>query len=124
MQNIKFESYKDYIIFLYVHIAFADGSIQDEEKELIEKKLSRYFDSKDEIDEKLEAMLLDYQSNTEPIDSIIKRTVKKYSNIEFFKKYRIFKDLYEIIECDGVIHSTETQALKKLESIIDYEMRV
>lgn len=122
METITFSSFKEYILFMYVHIAFADGVVQIEEKSLILKKLQRYFESEEAIISNFEKMLITYQQMKEQADVIIKNHVKTFSNIEFYKKYKVFRDLYEIIEADGIVEECESEALDKLKIIIGYEL--
>lgn len=124
MATMEFNSYKEYILFLYVHIAFADGVLQPEEKDLIFNKLEKYFGSREEIESSFNKMVEDYHNNTEPIENIIRKTITNYSNVEFYKKYKIFKDLYDIIEADGVVSVDETRALEKLQEVIGFEMEI
>ena len=50
MASLKFNSYKEYILFLYVHIALADEIVQEEEKQLILKRLEKYFKGEEKLE--------------------------------------------------------------------------
>jgi len=124
MNTLKFESFQDYVLFLYVHIAFSDGVVQLEEKDLILEKLSKYFKNKEEALLKFEAMVEIYQENSFNVEAVIKESHANFNHIEYYKKYKVFKDLYDIIKADGVIEKSETQAIEKLKSIIDQSVSI
>ena len=118
--SLRFKSFKEYILYLYIHIAFADGSIHEKEKELIMERMKILFPGED-LDARYDAIVTTYIAEAGNSSEIIQGAHDQFKNVHFYKKYKVFLDLYEIINADGVIQESEQQALEKLKKVIGIE---
>lgn len=104
-------------------MAYADNNVDDSERELILKKMKKVFPHESDYPGKYEAAKKEYETvDSSDIDAVIRDNFKQFSNISFSQKYRIFSDLYDIINADGVVDESETEAVEKLKKIINYEV--
>ena len=119
-----YTSFKDFILFLYVHMAYADDHFDKTEEEVILSKMKRLFPKEDSQMPKYEQFKKDYKTlNSEDIDQLIQLNFENFSHVSFSDKYRVYREMYDIINADGVIDESETEAMDKLKKIIDYEVK-
>jgi uncharacterized tellurite resistance protein B-like protein len=105
-------------------MAYADDHFDKTEEEVILKKMSRLFPKEDNQTIKYEQFKKDYKSlKSEDIDHMIKLNFDNFSHVSFSDKYRVYREMYDIINADGVIDESETEAMDKLKEIIDYEVK-
>ncbi len=119
---MKFKSFKEYILFLYVHLAYADGEVHDSERELILKRMKYLFPGETQPEQVLDNMIQAYIKESGQSQQIIEAAHQQFNNVEFYKKYKVFKDLFDIIHADGVVAETEQEALNKLKTLIGIEI--
>lgn len=118
-QNYHFEDFNDFTLFLYIYMAYADGTIDRTEVDVIKSKITRLFPDED-VDEKFKRSRKEYESySPEEVDEIIKQNFEKHQEKSFTFKYKIFSDLYEIIIADGIVDFKENQSIQKLKGIIE-----
>ncbi len=122
MGTVKFDNFKEYIVYLYFHVAYADGKIQSQEKTMILKNMGKLFPNEKNLESLFEAWHSNYTNSINNTEEIIKQGNQQFSDIEFHKKYKIFIQLYEIIGADGVIEASETESIEKLKKIINMEI--
>ena len=118
--SLRFKSFKEYILYLYIHIAYADGSIHEKEKELIISRIKMLFPGEDE-EIWYNSMVDTYMEHAGDSDEIVKSAHDQFRNVQFYKKYKVFLDLYEIINADGVVMESEKEAMDKLKQVIGIE---
>jgi len=119
-----YTSFKDFILFLYVHMAYADDHFDETEEDVILKKMGRLFPKEENQIPKYEQFKNDYKKlNSEDIDQLIQSNFDNFSHVNFSDKYRVYREMYDIINADGVIDESETEAMDKLKKIIDYEVK-
>jgi uncharacterized tellurite resistance protein B-like protein len=120
---IEFESFQEFVIFLCIYIAHSDGEYHPEEERVILSKVKKFFP-----DTQSPKALLDEanhrfrQFSPTEMEAIIEEGFRQFNYIGFHEKYRVFRDLYEIIHADGVVHAEEEEAIEKLKKIINYEV--
>ena len=119
---MRFKSFKEYILFLYVHIAYADGEVHPLERKLILEKMKLLYPGERDLETPLDKMLTTYLEMAGSSDEIIKGAHEQFHNVEFYKKYKVFIDLYQIIHADGIVSESEKEALEKLRVIIGIEI--
>jgi len=120
----KYTSFKDFILFLYVHMAFADDHFDKTEEEVILAKMARLYPKEKDQTIKYEAFKKDYKTlDPNDVDQLIKNNFDQFSHVSFSDKYRVYREMYDIINADGVIDESETEAMDKLKKIIDYEVK-
>ncbi|MEM7551869.1 MAG: hypothetical protein AAF363_19465 [Bacteroidota bacterium] len=115
-----FEEFKDFVLFLYIYMADADGNIDISEIELILEKLKKLYP--DELEhnilfEKAMAEFLDMKKSQ--VEEVLVSNFEYHSDESFTKKYKIFSDLYEIIHADGVVDERESKSIAKLKAMIE-----
>ena len=113
-------NFHDFVLFLYVHIALADNYLHESEESLILDKMSRLFPAETNPKKKFEEAMVNYKlQGSEKIMEIIRDTFKQYSHIKFTQKYKVYTDLYDIVNADGKVEESEMVALDLLKQIID-----
>jgi uncharacterized tellurite resistance protein B-like protein len=114
------KTFADFVLFLYIHMAYADGFFHHTEKELILEKMSKLFPSETDLRTKLERAEKDYlHLNSEKVSSIIYDSFKHFNQIKFAQKYKVYTDMFDIVHADGKVDESETVALDALKKIID-----
>ena len=121
-QDYYFEDFKDFTLFLFIYMAYADGSMDRTEIDVIKSKISKLFPETD-VNEKFQQSRKSYEKFApEEIDTIIRLNFEKHREKSFTFKYKIFSDLYEIIIADGIVDFQENQSIQKLKGIIDQNL--
>lgn len=113
-------NFSDFATFLYVHMAHADGDYHPEEMHVIIDKMKKFYPPTEDLHQKLESILGQYRS-TEPsqISIIVRDSFKHFNTVKFAHKYKVYTDMYDIINADGKVDESETQALEELKQIIN-----
>jgi uncharacterized tellurite resistance protein B-like protein len=105
-------------------MAYVDDDFDQTEEDVILGKMKRLFPKDENQLIKYDQFKKDYRSlGKDDIDQLIKSNFDKFSHISFSDKYRVYREMYDIINADGVIDESETQAMDKLKEIIDYEVK-
>ena len=113
-------SFSDFVLFLYVHMANSDGESHDLEKGVILGKMSKLFPPESDLDKLFEDAVKQYRGiDKNNVKDIIRTTFKHFDQVKFAQKYKVYTDMYDIINADGKVHESETKALKELKQIID-----
>lgn len=114
------KTFNDFVLFLYVHMAFADGEFHPLERDVIRGKMSKLFPDLTNTDKKLEDAVKEYHRVEKPkLINLIKETFHHFRAVKSVYKYRIYSDMYDIINADGKVDESETRALDELKQIIN-----
>lgn len=114
------DNFADFVLFLYIHMAHADGVYHPAERDLIAERVPKLFPNETDVTGKLARAEKQYLAvDKANIDAIIKDTFKHFSSIKFAQKYKVYTDMYEIIHADGKVEESETKALNYLKDIIE-----
>ncbi|MFN3840848.1 MAG: TerB family tellurite resistance protein [Cyclobacteriaceae bacterium] len=114
------KNFADFVLFLYIHMAHADGEFHETEVEVVKEKMKKLFPMESDYDKKLkEAQMLYLDFDKRQLRTLFQDTFKHFSDVKFPVKYHIYTDLYDIINADGKIDETETEALNSLKEIIE-----
>jgi uncharacterized tellurite resistance protein B-like protein len=114
------KSFADFVLFLYVHMAHADGEFHLSEKEVILEKIPKLFPGESSPAKKLEIATNEYvKVSPDEITKIIRDTFKHFSEVKFNQKYKVYTDMYDIIHADGKVDESETYVLNELKEIIE-----
>ena len=117
-----FEDFSDFTLFLFIYMAYADGSIDRTEIDVIKTKMFKLFPGKD-VDHKFQESRKSFEAlSPDEIENTIHLNFEKHKERSFTFKYKIFSDLYEIIIADGVVDFRENQSIQKLKGIIEQNM--
>jgi uncharacterized tellurite resistance protein B-like protein len=101
-------------------MALADGGIHPTEENVILEKMSKLFPPDKDKKQILEESIAAYKSlDTNSVLVIIKDSFKHFDQVKFPIKYKVYTDMYDIINADGVVDESETKALASLKEIID-----
>ena len=113
-------NFADFVLFLYVHMAHSDGDYHATEIEVIRDKMAKIFPKDIDHEQKLKEAVEQYKSlNLANINAAIQDSFKHFDKVKFTQKYKVYTDMYDIINADGVIDESETKALSELKKIID-----
>ena len=114
------DTFAEFVLFLYIHTAHADGEYHSSEEDAIRGKLHRLFPNDPNPVEKLNNELAKYKSvKKEDLRGLIHDTFFHFDHIKFSQKYKVYTDMYDIVHADGKIHEAEERALEELKQIID-----
>ena len=114
------KNFADFVIFLYVHMAYADGVFHPSEKDVILDKVSKHFPTETDPKKKIITVEKEYLAmNPDEISTVIHDTFKHFSSVKFSQKFKVYTDMYDIINADGKVEQSETMALNELKKIID-----
>lgn len=118
-------NFQDFVLFLYIHMALADNYLHPAEEEVILGKMSKLFPIEANPKLKFDAALLHYKTlpHSEAMD-IIRATFKQFDHIKFAQKYKVYTDMYDVINADGKVEEAEKIALDALKEIIDLNSEV
>jgi uncharacterized tellurite resistance protein B-like protein len=113
-------TFADFVLFLYIHMAYADGFFHHTEKELILEKMTKLFPNETDHRTKLERAEKDYlHLGTDKVSIIIFDSFKHFNQVKFAQKYKVYTDMFDIVHADGKVDESETEALDALKKIID-----
>jgi uncharacterized tellurite resistance protein B-like protein len=113
-------NFADFVLFLYVHMAHSDSDYHSAEIEVIRDKMAKIFPKEINHEQKLQDAVAQYKSLTKAnIYAVIEGSFKHFDKVKFSQKYKVYTDMYDIINADGVIDESETKALEELKKIID-----
>lgn len=115
---IVHSTFEDFLLFLYVHISRSDSNYDPKEMAVIQEKMKGLYPTKVDFDKKLYLTLREYKDFDKS-----KLTELFVDTIRHFKagkdKEKIFDDLSDIINADGQVQTSETNALESLKKTID-----
>jgi uncharacterized tellurite resistance protein B-like protein len=101
-------------------MAHVDGEYHSLEEDLILKKAQKLYPDPAVAKTKLHQAAELYKSmDSQKIPGIIRDTFKQHGEVKFSQKYKIYTDMYEIINADGRVDESETKAIDELKQIID-----
>ena len=113
-------SFKDFILFLYVHMSRADENYDPNEMSIIKKKIEGLLDKGADIEQKLYTAIREYNSyDKSKLSALFQASFKHFSDDKSVAKNSFYNDLNEIILADGKVDVTETRALDALKEIIE-----
>lgn len=114
------ESFSDFVLFLYIHMAFSDGTLHPDEKLVILDKLTKLFPLEGNPKKKFDDAVAAYKKfDKSTLDEFIHVSFKNFSQVKFAQRYKIYTDMYDIVHADGKVDEQETVALETLKKIID-----
>jgi uncharacterized tellurite resistance protein B-like protein len=113
-------TFKDFILFLYVHISRADEVYDPNEMATIKKKISELLNKDADIERKLYQAIREYNTfDKAHLTTLFKSSFKHFSKDALALNSNFYNDLNEIALADGKVEDAETKALGMLREIID-----
>jgi uncharacterized tellurite resistance protein B-like protein len=114
------QNFADFVLFLYVHMAYADGEYHPKEHEVIVGKVPKLFPSEQNADALVSRAEVNYRTTDKTqVSTIIRESFRHFNSVKFSQKYKIYTDMYDIIHADGKVDESETAALNELKEIIE-----
>ncbi|MBX7126184.1 MAG: TerB family tellurite resistance protein [Cyclobacteriaceae bacterium] len=114
------KTFADFVLFLYIHMAHADGEFHPLEEKEILLKIPKLFPGLSDMNAKLQSALTEYRAVAPAsLPQLIRDTFNHFSTVKFAQKYKVYTDMYDIINADGKVDERETVALAALKEIID-----
>jgi uncharacterized tellurite resistance protein B-like protein len=114
------KTFADFVLFLYVHMAYADGEYHPKEHEVIIGKVPKLFPSETNPASLVVQAEEQYRgTDKSKVGLIIRESFRHFSSVKFSQKYKIYTDMYDIIHADGKVDESETMALNELKDIIE-----
>jgi len=122
---ILHNQFPDFVLFLYVHMANCDGSMHENEELVILDKMTKLFTDETDPKKKLHDATIEYKKvNPALINTIIRDSFKFFDQVKFSYKYRIYTDMYDIVNADGRVDESEHKALDVLRNIINMNAEI
>ena len=101
-------------------MAHADTDFHQTELGVIREKMDKLYPFEDNLEEKLTAALKEYEEfDKKELRTLFRDTFNHFTKVKFAQKYKVYADMYDIINADGKIDESEAQALQELKEIID-----
>ena len=111
----------DFILFLYVHMSRADDSYDPSEIAAIKVKMNTLFAEGTDLEKKLYSAIREYNSfDKSKLTELFADSIEHFSKNSAVEAH-LFNDLSEIIQADGKVDQSETNALDVLRRIIDHQ---
>jgi len=107
-------------------VAHADGVFHELEISLVRDKMVKLFHPEEvDLDVKLGEAIKQYNTfDKNQLRILFRDTFDHFINVKFAQKYKVYIDMYDIINADGKIDESETKALNELKEIIDISAEV
>jgi uncharacterized tellurite resistance protein B-like protein len=117
---VKHRNFQDFVLFLYLHMAHADGTMHSQEETVVREKMTKLFPEGTDLNQAFESALSNYrETKKEDIPALIRETFESFKEVKFSVKYKVYTDMYDIINADGKVEELETSALDLLRNVID-----
>ncbi|MBS1486397.1 MAG: TerB family tellurite resistance protein [Bacteroidetes bacterium] len=114
------KNFSDFVLFLFIHMASADSFLHPTEEQVILEKMKKLYPHESDRKKKYETAVAEYNAVDKAlILSLISDTFKFFDSVTFAQKYKIYTEMYDIINADGKVEETETAALESLKQIIN-----
>jgi uncharacterized tellurite resistance protein B-like protein len=114
------KTFADFVLFLYVHMAHADGEFHSLEKSVVLDKMTKIYPKESNLEQKFNDAVSQYKGiDQSQVTTVIRDTFKHFDQVKFQQKYKVYTDMYDIINADGKIDESETKALYELKQIIE-----
>ena len=114
------DNFSDFVLFLYVYIAFSDGEFHPLERETILEKMKKLYPNESDYDKRIDETVRLYDDfDKNQFKTLFTDSFKHFSKVTFSQRYKIYTDMYEIVHADGKVLEAETKALNALKEVID-----
>ena len=114
-------NFADFVLFLYVHMSHVDNDYDPTEIKIIKEKMNRIYPKETDMEKKLYNTIREYNAfDKSKINELMKDTFQHFKSVKFSQKYKIYTDMYDIINADGKVDESEAKALETLKEIIEF----
>jgi hypothetical protein len=106
-------------------MAMCDGSMHENEELVILDKMSKIFPAEADPKKKLMDAIAEYKSiDPALVNTVIRDSFKFFDQVKFAVKYKIYTDMYDVVNADGRVEESERKALDSLRNIIDMNAEI
>ena len=113
-------TFSDFVLFLFVHMSHVDNDYHPTEMKVIEEKMFSLFPKDTDLEKKLYNTIREYNGfDKTQMEALIRDSFKHFSDIKSTQKYKVYSDIYDIINADGKVEDSETAALNVLGQIME-----
>ena len=113
-------TFKDFILFLYVHMSQVDGVYEPSELASIKRKIEGLYDGDTDVEKKLYQAIREYNSfEKDKLNVLFRDSFQHFGNDQSVQKNEFYNDLNEIVLADGQVLQSEKRALQALKEIIE-----
>lgn len=117
---ILHNSFSDFVLFLFVHMSHVDNDYHPTEMKVIQEKMTRLFPKDTDLEKKLYNTIREYNGfDKSQMETLIRDSFLHFNDVKFTQKYKVYSDIYDIINADGKVEDSETAALDVLRQIIE-----
>ena len=117
--------FPDFILFLYVHMALADGAVHSSEEQVILTKMAKLFPEESDLKMKLGKAISEYRALDSSLAiNVIRESFRFFDKVTFAQKYKVYTDMYDIVNADGKVEESEKHALDGLKEIINMNAEI
>ena len=110
-----FQQLEDFASFLFLHLAWVDGSLHPNERETILEKMKEIFPGNSSYEERLLVQETEYRAlGSAAAEELITRSWSDFSSIDPEMKSKLYAGLFDIINSDSRVNEEETRLLKVL----------
>ena len=101
-------------------MAVSDGSLHSSEEQVILHKITKLFPADNDPKKKLDLAVIEYRTLDPAMTmNVIRESFKFFDKVTFAQKYKVYADMYDIVNADGKVEESEKHALDALKEIID-----
>jgi uncharacterized tellurite resistance protein B-like protein len=119
------KQFPDFVLFLYAHMAMCDGFMHENEELVILDKMSKIFPTESDPKKRLMDAIAEYKSiDPALVNTIIRDSFKFFDHVKFAQKYKIYSDMFDVVNADGRVEESERKALNSLRDIIDINAEI
>ena len=101
-------------------MAISDGTLHSSEEQVILNKMTKLFPTEIDIKKKLQLAVIEYKALDSVMTmNVIRESFMHFDKVTFAQKYKVYADMYDIVNADGKVEESEKNALNGLKEIID-----
>jgi uncharacterized tellurite resistance protein B-like protein len=114
------DSFSDFVLFLCIHVAYADGHLHPEEEKVILDEIVKLFPFEGNPKVKFDQAVKNYNAfDKSNLNEFIHYSFRHFNHVTFAQRYKIYTDMFGIVHADGKVDEAETKAMNTLKHIID-----
>jgi uncharacterized tellurite resistance protein B-like protein len=107
------ELFEDFILFLFIHVARADGSLHPNERDVILQKMSEIISAEANWAQRLEDMDRKYTAlGVTAAETLLKDSLSRFAHHDPAVRSRIHQAVYDIVNANGQVHAEEIKTLR------------
>jgi hypothetical protein len=105
-------------------MSMSDGTMHSSEEQVILNKMMKLFPSESDYKMKLGMAFAEYKALDSAMTmNVIRESFLFFDKVTFAQKYKVYADMYDIVNADGKVEEPEKKALTDLKEIIDMNMQ-